>query len=158
MEHGSGKNSGTVRLIGTFKLLKGLLLVGIAFWLLRYLHRNAGDEAQRIARYLELDPANHFLQKILGKAGQLRSDQVPLFSGITFVYASLFLTEGVGLWLLKRWAEYFTAIVTASFIPLEIYELVRHVSILKLGILLLNAAIVVYLVIRLRKTAPSSHS
>ena len=58
--------------------------------------------------------------------------------------------EGVGLLLLKRWAEIFAVIVTASFIPLEIYHLVRHVSPIKIVVIILNAATVAYLIWRLK--------
>jgi uncharacterized membrane protein (DUF2068 family) len=68
------------------------------------------------------------------------------------------LTEGVGLLLRKRWAEYFTIITTAGLIPLELYELAKHVTAAKIAILIINIAIVVYLVVRVRseQTAPTN--
>jgi uncharacterized membrane protein (DUF2068 family) len=69
--------------------------------------------------------------------------------------AALFLTEGVGLWLAKCWAEWFTAIITASLVPLEIFEVHRHPTITKVIVLLLNIAIVVYLVVRIRREQTS---
>jgi uncharacterized membrane protein (DUF2068 family) len=50
----------------------------------------------------------------------------------------------------KHWAEYFTVITTAALIPLEIYELAAHFSWTKIMVLLVNIAIVVYLIARLR--------
>ena len=67
----------------------------------------------------------------------------------TFFYSALLLTEGTGLLLGKRWAEYFTVIATSSFIPLEVYELTKRISSARLVVLLLNVAVVVYLVIEL---------
>ena len=67
------------------------------------------------------------------------------------VYAALFLVEGIGLLARKVWAEWLTLGITASFIPIEIYELVHHASALKAITLALNIAIVVYLVFKLRK-------
>jgi uncharacterized membrane protein (DUF2068 family) len=58
----------------------------------------------------------------------------------------MLLTEGTGLLLGKRWAEYFTIIATSSFIPLEIYELYRHVDLTRVALLLINIAVVIYLV------------
>jgi uncharacterized membrane protein (DUF2068 family) len=69
----------------------------------------------------------------------------------TFLYSAVFLTEGIGLALSKRWAEYFTIITTASFLPLELYELFHHATIPKGVALLLNIAVVVYLVRELRR-------
>jgi uncharacterized membrane protein (DUF2068 family) len=60
-------------------------------------------------------------------------------------YAVLELVEAVGLWLQKRWAEYLTLIATTVFIPLEIYELSRGVSAFKLIALIVNLAVIAYL-------------
>ncbi len=61
-------------------------------------------------------------------------------------YAALELTEAVGLWLGKRWAEYLTFIATVILLPFEIYELTERVSPLKLIGLAINLAVVVYLI------------
>jgi hypothetical protein len=58
----------------------------------------------------------------------------------TFSYAGLFLIEGTGLLFRKRWASYFTIIVTASFLPFEIYEIVHEASILKAAVIGVNVA------------------
>jgi uncharacterized membrane protein (DUF2068 family) len=64
---------------------------------------------------------------------------------IALGYAALFAVEGVGLWRRKHWAEWLTVIATGSLIPIELYELARHASALKLGVLLANVVIVIYL-------------
>jgi uncharacterized membrane protein (DUF2068 family) len=69
----------------------------------------------------------------------------------TFFYAGLMLIEGVGLALQKRWAQYFTIFVTTSLIPLEIYGLLKQFSITKTAVILINAAIVLYLILRVRE-------
>jgi uncharacterized membrane protein (DUF2068 family) len=73
----------------------------------------------------------------------------------------LLLTEGTGLLLRQRWAEYFTVVVTGSFIPLELYELARHVTVPRLIVTGINVAIVWYLIVTLRRggvQAPRSTS
>jgi len=67
------------------------------------------------------------------------------------VYAAIFFTEGLGLAFRKRWAEYFTIITTSSLLPLEIYELAKRVSVGRALALLINLAVVVYLVYELRR-------
>jgi uncharacterized membrane protein (DUF2068 family) len=71
----------------------------------------------------------------------------------TFIYSALLLTEGVGLLLRQRWAEYFTIITTAGLIPLEIYEIVHRITPAKIVVLLVNVAIVAYLVVHVRRKA-----
>jgi uncharacterized membrane protein (DUF2068 family) len=65
---------------------------------------------------------------------------------VALAYAAIFATEGIGLWLQKYWAEWFTVIATGSLIPLEIYESINHFSWLKLAVLIANSLIVIYLV------------
>jgi uncharacterized membrane protein (DUF2068 family) len=65
-------------------------------------------------------------------------------------YALLEGTEAVGLWLGRRWAEYLTFLATVIFVPYEIYELTKSVSALKVLTLVINLAIVAYLLIAKR--------
>jgi len=75
---------------------------------------------------------------------------------VSFIYAEPFLTEGVGLWLMKRWAEWFTIIITSSLVPVEIYELVRHPTVTKILVLIINIAVVIYLLYRIRRDEQAS--
>jgi uncharacterized membrane protein (DUF2068 family) len=81
----------------------------------------------------------------------LDSRKLRELSAGTFCYAGLFLTEGTGLLLRKRWAEYFTTITTASLLPLEFYELARHITLAKCAVAAINIAIVIYLASNLRR-------
>jgi uncharacterized membrane protein (DUF2068 family) len=65
-------------------------------------------------------------------------------------YALLEGTEGIGLAMRRRWAEYLTVIATGILIPYEAYEVVHHVTLFKVGALLLNLAVVGYLAYRKR--------
>jgi uncharacterized membrane protein (DUF2068 family) len=66
-------------------------------------------------------------------------------------YAGVFTVEGIGLVLRKHWAEWFTVIVTGSFVPLELYELGHRPGWGKVVALVLNVAIAAYLVVRIRR-------
>jgi uncharacterized membrane protein (DUF2068 family) len=79
---------------------------------------------------------------------------------VTLAYAAVFAVEGIGLWMEKRWAEWLTVVVTASLIPLELWEMFHRPTIGKLAILLGNAVIVAYLVWHVRtknKPPPAAH-
>jgi uncharacterized membrane protein (DUF2068 family) len=64
---------------------------------------------------------------------------------VTLAYAAVFATEGIGLWMQKPWAEWLTVIITASLIPLEVWELVHRPSFGIAAVLVANSAIVAYL-------------
>jgi len=64
---------------------------------------------------------------------------------VGFIYASLDLIEGTGLYLEKIWAEYLTLTITASFLPWEIFEVFRRVTWIRSGLLLVNTLVFFYL-------------
>ena len=138
-------------LIAAFKLLKGLVLLAVAIGALRLLHHDLEALADRWINAFRVDPHNRYLHWLLAKLPLVDDRKLKELSVGTFLYSAVFLTEGIGLALSKRWAEYFTIITTASFLPLEVYELIHHASVPKGVALLLNIAVVVYLVRELRR-------
>jgi uncharacterized membrane protein (DUF2068 family) len=140
-----------LRLIAAFKLFKGLVLFAVGIGALRLLHRHVAFEIERWADIFRVDPNNLYIHRLLERLSILDDRKLRELSVGTFFYSALLLTEGAGLLLGKRWAEFFTIIATSSFIPLEVYELTKRVSSAKLVVLLLNIVVVVYLVIELRR-------
>ena len=137
-------------LIGVFKLLKGLLLLAVGIGALKLLHKDIAEVVTRWAEAVRVDPDNQYIHGILTKVFSVTPKQLKELSAGTLIYAGLLLTEGIGLLLQKHWAEYFTVITTAGLIPLEIFELFKHFTAMKVAILIINILIVWYLVRRLR--------
>jgi uncharacterized membrane protein (DUF2068 family) len=140
-----------LRIIAAFKLFKGLVLLAVGLGAVRLLHKDVAFEVERWADLFRVDPNNRYIHRLLERLSILDAKRLKELSVGTFFYSALLLTEGVGLLLGKRWAEYFTVIATSSFIPLEIYELTRRASPARLVVLLLNLLVVVYLVVELRR-------
>jgi uncharacterized membrane protein (DUF2068 family) len=132
--------------IGALKVVKGILLIAAGIGVLKLVHKDIGQIVEHWIEILRVDSDNRLVHSLLARAFSLDDRRLKEIGVGTFAYAGLFLTEGSGLLLRKRWAELFTIIVTGSFLPLEIFELVRHVSIAKILVTLVNIAIVVYLV------------
>jgi len=156
----TAKNSSSfvLILIGLFKLFKALLLIAVGIGALKFLHKDLAGAVMHWVRVLRVDPGNRFIHGILVRIFRLTPKQLRELSVGTFFYAALFATEGVGLLLRKLWAEYFTIVTTGGLIPLEIYELVRHFTVTKLAVTVINALIVWYLVDRVRSPAKRSSS
>ena len=142
-----------LRLIAAFKFFKGALLITVGVGAFKLIHKDIGDLAERCTEALRLNPANHFVDTILQKVSTLDPGQIKKLGAGSLLYAGLFLTEGTGLWLGKRWAEWLTVIITSSLVPLEIYEIYRHPSALKVAVFIINLAIVAYLIYRIRSEA-----
>lgn len=139
-----------VRLIALFKLLKGVLLIAVGVAALKLVHTDITSLVESWVAVLGLDQNSRFVGRALLTAAALTPNRVRDLIVGSFLYGGLFLTEGIGLWLLKRWAMWFTVIITGSFLPVEIYELARHPSAGKVGILVINLALVGYLIRRIR--------
>jgi len=137
-------------LIGLFKLCKALLLVAVGIGAHHLLHKDLASTVLHWVTALRVDPDNHYVHRLLIRIFRINARQLRELSVGTFLYAGLFATEGIGLLLHKRWAEYFTIVTTAGLIPLEIFELVRHVTVAKIVISLVNVLIVLYLIRRVR--------
>lgn len=140
-----------LRLIAVFKFFKAALLIALGVGLFRLLHKDIGGVLEHWCEALRFDPGSHFINKVLARAARVSPAQVKQLGVGSFLYAGLFLAEGTGLWLRKRWGEWLTIIVTSSLVPVEILEIYRHPSWVKVGVLVVNVAIVVYLIDHIRK-------
>lgn len=116
-----------------------------------------GGILDHFVRRLHLDPENKVITKALAGISGISHAQLKAIDAGTFLYALLYIVEGVGLLLAKHWAEYLTVIATASLVPVEIFEIMRKVSAVRIAVLLINLAIVVYLIYRLRADRRQRH-
>jgi uncharacterized membrane protein (DUF2068 family) len=138
-------------LIGLFKLGKSILFFCIGMGAIHLLHKDLGDVVMRVAMALKFDPESRLVTLLLNQVDLIDIHRLKLISLGTFSYSVVALTEGVGLVLEKVWAEYLTLILTISFLPWELYELVRRPSWFRLSLLLINLAVLAYLVWLLRR-------
>ena len=153
------KDTGLLRLIALFKLLKAITLIAVGIGALRLLHtNNPPDALAQLLAKLGFNPGGHYLDLALAKIANLPPKDFKDLGIGSFIYAALFLTEGLGLWLAKPWAEWFTTIITASLVPLEIFEIHHHPTAVKVIVLLLNLAIVAYLALRIRNERASRNA
>jgi uncharacterized membrane protein (DUF2068 family) len=152
---GPAKKRLGLRIIAVGKLLKTVTLLVTGVLALALRGGSPPDALLRVARVFRIDEGRHLHRAIESLSG-VSSRQLEEIGLATFVYAALFGTEGIGLWLEKKWAEYFTLVITTSFIPLEIYEIVRRPAPLRVVVLVLNVAVLVYLVVQLRRQAAES--
>lgn len=138
-------------IIAAFKLVKALALIAVGVGALNLLHKDVAAIAEHWINVFRVDAHNHYIDLLLSKLSIINDRRLKELSVGTFVYAGIFLAEGLGLAFRKRWAEYLTIVTTASFLPLEVYELVRRLSVSRSLALVVNIMIVTYLVYELRR-------
>lgn len=140
-----------LRIIAVFKLVKAMLMLVVAFGAHALVSHDLSQWAHGMTGELQMQMHSHYVQLLLAKLGAMQPHSLEAISAVAFGFAMLLATEGIGLWLEKRWAEYLTVGVTASLLPVELYELWLHATAMKLVVLCANAAVVGYLVVVLHR-------
>lgn len=131
--------------IGGLKLLKAALFVAMGFGVIKLLHKDVADIFLQVTMALRFDPENHFVNLLLDQASLLSPHRLREITYALFLYAALDVVEGIGLTLEQIWAEYFTLILTSSFLPWELYVIIRHVTLIRVAFFLVNLFVVLYL-------------
>lgn len=144
-----------LRVLAVERLVRGLLLALLAYGIYRFDGSRTALQ-QVFHTYLPLlrpiaDRAGVDLQsvgpvRLIEQALRTAPSTLMWVTVGVAAYAVLELVEGVGLWLMRRWGEYVAVVGTAVFIPLEVYELAEKVTWLRIGALVLNVFLVVYIV------------
>jgi uncharacterized membrane protein (DUF2068 family) len=115
------------------------------FGIARLVSRDAGEAAEALVHRLHLDAAKKFPRIFLDLAANASDAQLWALAALAMTYAVLRFAEAYGLWLGRRWGEWIAALSGAIYVPVEVYELMRRVSTIKLVALLLNMAVVAYM-------------
>jgi uncharacterized membrane protein (DUF2068 family) len=149
------KDAFILRLLALERLIRGLLLVALAYGVYRF--EGSQDALGRVFRQdlpllrpvadkLGVDLQSAGPVKLIQQALSANPSTLRLVALGVLAYGALELLEAVGLWLMKRWGEYVAVIGTGVFIPLEIYELTEKQTWLRIGAFVINVFAVVYLI------------
>jgi len=135
-----------LRIIAIYKGVKTVCLILVAAFAFHLDHEQNFEKLVHWLEHLSLTDSNGLRWRLVELLQSLGPSKFVAIGLVALAYAAIFATEGTGLWLRKHWAEWFTVIATGSLIPLELYETVHKFTWLKLGALVANVAIVIYLV------------
>ena len=138
-------------IIGIYKLAKASLLIAAGAAIIRFRHSDVAAGLQQLAARLRLDPDNRFLNTALARLSGIDARHLEMIGAGTCLYGLLYVAQGVGLLLQRRWGEYLVIITTGFLIPFEAYEVTRKLSFTRVAIVAVNVGIVAYLAARLRR-------
>ena len=165
-------------LIAVFEVIKAGLFLVAAAGVFHLVNRDTEVELTKLLHAFRISGDSHFVKEALLKADLITNPTKRVVSGLLLLYAALHATEGTGLLLRKRWAEYITVIMTGIFIPYELFILIHHTThsrvtplvppdqkwvalfsqhlfVWKILVLIGNVGIVCYLVYHLRHNHPA---
>jgi uncharacterized membrane protein (DUF2068 family) len=148
-----------LRVFAVERFLRAILFTGLAIGVWRFAASRMSVEqaydrelpaVRTLLRQLGFNVNHNKLLGLIQHAFTLNSHTLTLLAVGAALYAVLEIVEGTGLWLLKRWGEYFAMVATSIFLPYEIYDLTAKVTVLRLLAFLINLALVIYLVLAKR--------
>jgi uncharacterized membrane protein (DUF2068 family) len=132
-------------LIAIYKFFHALLFFSIGIGAHRLLHKDIADQLEVLARHLRFNPESRLVNFILEKASLINDPALRRIGFVAYCYATVTLVEGIGLYLEKAWGEFLTLAITASFLPWEIYEIIRRITWVRVGLLTINILVFYYL-------------
>jgi uncharacterized membrane protein (DUF2068 family) len=135
--------------IAAERALRAVVLGAVGIVLLTHQHENWVRDIENAARKAGLNPRTNWIQRILHDAAKLNANKLVFFGVVALAYAALEGTEAYGLWKRRRWGEWLTVLATSLLLIPEVWELTKSATPLKVGALLVNLAIVWYLLVRL---------
>jgi uncharacterized membrane protein (DUF2068 family) len=148
-----GEHDAFIKVIIVERIVKSTLLVVLAIGFIVAGQKGWLDSwADYAENQLNLDVGRGIIMQLLFRVLVTIGgfNHVTLLALSAIAYAALEATEGVGLAMRRRWAEYLTVIATGILIPYEAYEVIRRPTLFKVGALALNLAVVGYLSYRKR--------
>jgi uncharacterized membrane protein (DUF2068 family) len=135
-----------LRTIATVEFAKGVIVLMLAFGVLSLVHRgNLWDFVEGILDFLHIDLDGRFAQRFLHLADRLSDTRLWLLATYAGTYCALRFVEAYGLWKARVWAEWVALISGAIYLPFEIYELFRRITIIRASVLIVNLGIVLYM-------------
>ncbi|WP_108945907.1 DUF2127 domain-containing protein [Shewanella halifaxensis] len=131
-----------LKAVALLEATKGLITVLVIF----ELHKLAGDNIQQVVEaliaHLHFNPANHLVQEVVSKAGEITAGNIQLVMFGASLYALIRFVEAYGLWHSLVWTEWFALLSGAIYLPFELYELFHKPNLLTAAVLLINLVVV----------------
>jgi len=122
-----------------------VLVIAVGFGLAAFAGRDVERAAEQLVDHLHLNPARHYPHILLDAASNITDRQLLGLAALALVYATLRLIEAYGLWRRRPWAQWLAALSGAIYLPFEVYELNRGVTLLRLFTFAVNLGIVAYM-------------
>jgi uncharacterized membrane protein (DUF2068 family) len=145
----------TLRTIAVYEAVKGALVLLTGFGLLAFVHRDVEQFADQVVAHFHLDAASRFPRIFLNAAAHLTDAHLWMLAALAAAYAVVRFVEAYGLWLGRRWAEWFAALSAAVYLPFEIYELFKGATWIAVGALVANILVIGLMVAALHRSRPA---
>jgi uncharacterized membrane protein (DUF2068 family) len=134
-----------LRAIASFELIKGLVVLLAGFGALWLIERDVWDVAVSFLRFLHIKHRYHYADVFLRVAANITDRQLLLVAVVALLYSTLRFVEAYGLWRKRAWAEWIAFASGTLYLPFEINEMFRRLTVFRVGLFVVNLAIVIYM-------------
>jgi uncharacterized membrane protein (DUF2068 family) len=134
-----------LRAVASLELAKGLVVLLLGFGAVSLVHKDAWDAAEALLRFLHVNPDHRYAQVFLNLADNVTDKKLWAMAGGATAYSIVRFVEAYGLWRERTWAEWFALVSGALYVPFEVYEVVRRTTTIHVAVLVINLAIVFYM-------------
>jgi len=143
-----------LRGVALFEAGKGVIGFAVGVWLVSLRHKDLETVATHLLRFLHnvlhLSPDGHIARSIMRGAARVNHENIHVWALVAFIYTAIRFAEATGLWLEKRWAEWFALLSCTFYMYFLIKEVARHPNVFTWGGLIINTVIVLYMAWLLR--------
>jgi len=134
-----------VRTVATIELVKGVIVVLAGLGLFSMRHRDIWGVAESFLEFLHANPYRHYVGVFINLVSRLSDVHLWKIAVAAAAYATLRFVEAYGLWYATAWAEWMALLSGAIYIPFELSDLLRHPTWFGVAVILVNLAIVLYM-------------
>jgi uncharacterized membrane protein (DUF2068 family) len=143
---------GGLRVVALLEGAKGALVLLTGFGLLALIHKDIHQAAEQLVRHFHINPASHYPRIFLDLSASMTDMKLWAMAIGAMLYAVIRFAEAAGLWMQRRWAEWFGLLTGGMYVPVEVYEVVRGVTWPKVTVLVVNAGVVAYLLMTVSRS------
>ncbi len=134
-----------MRAIALLEAIKGALVLLAGFGAFRLMHRDVRSMAVELVGWLGLQPEGKYSSWLIDGASKVTVEWLWLFVGFALLYSTFRFLEAYGLWRQRAWAEWLALVSGAIYLPVEIYEVARRCTPIRVGVLSGNLVIVLFM-------------
>ncbi|NMW18647.1 MAG: DUF2127 domain-containing protein [Chlorobiaceae bacterium] len=139
------KMTRVLKAVALFEAFKGFLVLFAGAGLFLLMQHDIQGSAEQLVRHLHLNPAHDFPKIFIQAAGNLTDNRIRFLALLALLYSLMRFIEAYGLWFARRWAEWFALISGCVYLPIELFELAKGFTWLKIGLVMINLLVVLYM-------------
>ncbi|MCX6179600.1 MAG: DUF2127 domain-containing protein [Chlorobiales bacterium] len=149
---------GGLKVVAIFEAFKGILVLFTGVALFSLMHQDIQAVAEQLVHHMHLNPAKHIPKIFIEASRHLENERLRSLALLAFLYSSMRFIEAYGLWFEKVWSEWFALLSGGIYLPIELFELAKGISLIKIMFTSINLIVVLYMAFMLKqsKKAPTT--